>query len=1012
MLPERWSEVKDKLHEALQLEPVRRAVYLDEIGVIDADLQRDLESLIAFHERTGTDFLNAPVAQVTSALASLNEPDALLGRRVGSYQIMGQIGVGGMGEVYRAFRADDEYKKQVAIKLVRAGQNSDFVINRFKNERQILASLDHPNIARLLDGGTTEKGVPYFVMELIEGLPIDEYCDTHKLPATERLKLFVQVCSAVQYAHQHLFIHRDIKPSNVLVTSEGVPKLLDFGIAKILEGGTEVAQLEPTLTFFRVLTPGYASPEQVRGATITTSSDIYSLGVVLYVLLAGRSPYQLTKPTSEEIARAVCEVEPEKPSAVVRRTICEGKETAQITPAHLAALREGSVEKLSNRLRGDLDDIVLMALRKEPQRRYASVEQFAQDIQRHLDSLPVLARKDIFSYRVSKFVNRHRFGVISASVFAIGLLTALLVTLRSNRIARDERTRAEHRFNDVRKLANSMIFDLPGPIHAIPGSATVEKMLYDNGLKYLDSLAEEAKGDSSLQRELAAAYKRLGDSQGFPYGGSLGDYPGALASYRKSLQMRQRLVDSDRHNLSDQIDLSNTYRTIGALQCKMGDTRAGRESVHTALEIARPLAEANPDNVNAQRELGNVLFTTGNVDGESLQNGEAATFTSIALQYHLEALKVFQKLEGKLVPQLWQRQISFLDGVVASEYLASGSYKEATRYAREALQMLSRVELSDASVTAQLKGDKASRHSQLGYALLFGGQWEEAKSEFRSELSLFQEMYDPKVPDSRASVALGFLDLGHAESLAGNAADGIRLIKKGMDTLGPHDATDPTDADTIQLFVRGFLYEGETLEQVGDESKALRFYEEAVATFESSDSANKPVLKPFRCFAYAKVAGALARLGRRDQARETYGKALALIGSQPASEQPTEVQYALLNVYAGMGDLVSDPASHGRTPLGGSACDWYRRSIDIWRQLPARSSVSPNGFRVIGINTLSTKLAKCQPMLRSQPPISRLDELMKRGKHTGVRCKFRSRPRAATHPICKRSIHWRIRIPA
>src|SRR6202045_4413521 len=1012
MLPERWSEVKDKLHEALQLEPTRRAVYLAETGATDPDLQKELESLIAFHERTGADFLNEPLAQVTSALASQVVPDALLGRRIGSYQIMGQIGVGGMGEVYRAFRADDEYKKQVAIKLVRAGQNSDFVVNRFKNERQILASLDHPNIARLLDGGTTEEGVPYFVMELIEGHPIDEYCDIHKLPITERLKLFVQVCSAVQYAHQHLFIHRDIKPSNVLVTSEGVPKLLDFGIAKILEGGADVAQLEPTLTFFRVLTPGYASPEQVKGATITTSSDIYSLGVALYVLLTGRSPYQLTKPTSEEIARAVCEVEPEKQSAVVRRTRADGKETARIALADVAALREGSVEKLSKRLRGDLDDIVLMALRKEPQRRYASVEQFEGDVRRHLENLPVIARKDTVRYLTSKFVPRHKAGVAAVVLSLFAVLAGMFATLREARIAQTQRARAERRFNDVRKVANWMIFDLPRPIHGVPGALTVEKILYDNGLKYLDSLATEAEGDVSLQRELAAGYKQLGDSQGFPYGGSLGDCPGALASYRKSLQMRQRLVDSDRHNLSDQIDLSNTYRTIGALLCKMGDTRAGRESVHTALEIARPLAEANLDNVNAQRELGNVLFTTGNVGVESLQNGEAATFTSIALQYHLEALKVFQKLEGKLVPQLWQRQISFLDGVVASEYLASGSYKEATRYAREALQMLNRVELSDASVTAQLKGDKASRHSQLGYALLFGGQWEEAKSEFRSELSLFQEMYDPKVPDSRASVALGFLDLGHAESLAGNAADGIRLIKKGMDTLGPHDATDPTDADTTQLFVRGFLYEGEALEQVGDESKALRFYEEAVATFESSDSANKPVLKSFRCFAYAKVAGALARLGRRDQARETYGKALALIGSQPASEQPTEVQYALLNVYAGMGDLVSDPASHGGTPVGGSACDWYRRSMDIWRQLPARSSVSPNGFRLIGINTLSTKLAKCQPMLRSQPPISGLDELMKRGKHTGARCKFRSRPRAATHPICKRSIHWRIPIPA
>src|ERR1700674_2717873 len=307
MLPERWNEVKDKLHEALQLEPTPRSAYLAELGAVDPDLQRELESLIAFHERTGTDFLNAPLGQVPSALASQVAPDALLGRRVGSYQIMGQIGVGGMGEVYRAFRADDEYKKQVAIKLVRAGQNSDFVVNRFKNERQILASLDHPNIARLLDGGTTEEGVPYFVMELIEGHPIDEYCDAHKLPTTDRLKLFLQVCSAVQFAHQHLFIHRDIKPSNVLVTSDGVPKLLDFGIAKILEGSAVAAPFEPTLTVLRVLTPGYASPEQIKGEPITTASDVYSLGVVMYELLSGHSPYRVASRTPHELSRAVCE---------------------------------------------------------------------------------------------------------------------------------------------------------------------------------------------------------------------------------------------------------------------------------------------------------------------------------------------------------------------------------------------------------------------------------------------------------------------------------------------------------------------------------------------------------------------------------------------------------------------------------------------------------------------------------------------------------------------------------
>src|SRR6202047_1649048 len=255
MTPERWQQVSEALDKLLHFSTTQRLDYLAEVARGDPELHRELESLLASHEEAGAEFLNMPASPTTASAVEADPQHTLLGRRLGAYQIVELIGIGGMGKVYGAFRADDQYRKQVALKVVRGGQDSGFVISRFKNERQILASLDHPNIARLLDGGTTEEGVPYFVMELIEGHPIDEYCDTHKLPITERLKLFLQVCSAVQYAHKRLFIHRDIKPSTLLVTSEGVPKLLDFGIAKILEGGTDVAQLEPTLTFFRVLTP-------------------------------------------------------------------------------------------------------------------------------------------------------------------------------------------------------------------------------------------------------------------------------------------------------------------------------------------------------------------------------------------------------------------------------------------------------------------------------------------------------------------------------------------------------------------------------------------------------------------------------------------------------------------------------------------------------------------------------------------------------------------------------------
>jgi serine/threonine protein kinase/tetratricopeptide (TPR) repeat protein len=970
MLRERWNEIKDKLHEALQLEPTRRAVYLAEAGATDPDLQKELESLIAFHERTGTDFLNAPWAQAASALVSQVEPDALLGQRVGSYQIMGQIGVGGMGEVYRAFRADDEYQKQVAIKLVRAGQNSDFVINRFKNERQILASLDHPNIAQLLDGGTTENGVPYFVMEVIDGLPIDQYCDTHKLPITERLKLFIQVCSAVQYAHQHLFIHRDIKPSNVLVTSEGVPKLLDFGIAKILEGSAEVAQFEPTLTFFRVLTPGYASPEQVKGATITTSSDIYSLGVVLYFLLTGRSPYQLTKPTSEEIARAVCEVEPEKPSAVVRRTMADGKGTARIALADLAALREGSVEKLSKRLRGDLDDIVLMALRKEPQRRYASVEQFEGDVRRHLENLPVIARKDTVRYLTSKFVTRHKGGVAAVVLSLSAVLVGMFATLREARIAQAQRARAERRFNDVRKVANWMIFDLPRPIRGVPGALTLEKMLYDHGLSYLDSLAAEAEGDVSLQRELAAGYKRLGDSQGSPYGGSLGDSPGAQASYHKSLQMRQRLVQSDPHNISDQVELAKTYRTIGALLYKTGDVQAGQDSAHKALEIIKPIAQAHDDNVDVLSELGGALLTVGMVDGDALIAGFVGNPSS-ALKYHLDAGDVYRKVEGRQPDvQLWREQTAFMDNVISTDYLRSGKSVEAIRYARESLQVLSALKGGDASIRAMLTNQKAAAHSKVGDALLFSGRYREAALEYRSELSLFKELADPKDPGSLGCLADGYINLGHAESLRGNLSAGLQLIRRGLRTLGPQRKTDPTDSEVAGLFGSALIYEGETLELLGDEHQALQSFERAVTVFESPPLAGKMGLNSVTAAASAKLANSQSRLGHSDSARETYNKALTVLGPRTGSEPATlQVQYVLLAIYAGMGDLAMQRTEHVDTPseARSEACQWYQRSRDIWLHLPVRNSISPSGFRAIDFDGVATKLAKCNQILQQRP---------------------------------------------
>ena len=440
MTPERWQQVKCLLEAALERDPSERAALLDEACKADPALRREVESLIASHKQAGS-FIESPALEAPTRILSDTEGQSTVSPLVGSYKVIREIGHGGMGTVYLAARADDQYKKLVAIKLVRRGMDTESILSRFRHERQILASLDHPNIARLLEGGTT-NGLPYFVMEHIEGQPIDEYCDSRKLTTIERLKLFRTVCSAVHYAHQNLVVHRDLKPRNILVTADGTPKLLDFGIAKLLKPEMYAQTIAPTETMIRPMTPDYASPEQVKGQPVTTASDIYSLGVLLYELLTGHRPYRITSYTPQELERVICDQEPERPSTAVNRTLAvksaDGATQKTISPETVSRNREGQPDKLQRRLRGDLDNIVLMALRKEPQRRYASAEQFSEDIRRHLEGLPVIARKDTFQYRASKFIRRNKIGVAVAVAFAVLMIGSIIaIALQSVRAARE-----------------------------------------------------------------------------------------------------------------------------------------------------------------------------------------------------------------------------------------------------------------------------------------------------------------------------------------------------------------------------------------------------------------------------------------------------------------------------------------------------------------------------------------------------------------------------------------------
>ena len=374
----------------------------------------EVESMVACFE-PAAGFIEAPAFEIAADLLAHAEMESIDGKHIGPYRIIREIGRGGMGTVYLAARDDDQYQKQVAIKLIKRGMDTDFIVQRFRNERQILAHLDHPNIARLLDGGATDEGLPFFVMEYIDGKPINEYCKFHELPALNRLRLFLSVCSAVSYAHQNLVIHRDLKPGNILITADGSPKLLDFGIAKLLNPAL-LETIDQTATVLRLMTPDYASPEQVQGGAITTASDVYSLGVLLYELLTGHRPYQFKSRSPEEFEQVICRLEPVKPS-----------ESAAGSNSHDSDSQISLQFNIHDRklLRGDLDNIVLMAMRKEPHRRYSSVEQFAEDIRRHLDGLPVIARKDTFSYRSSKFIRRNKLGVAAAAAICLTLVAGI-----------------------------------------------------------------------------------------------------------------------------------------------------------------------------------------------------------------------------------------------------------------------------------------------------------------------------------------------------------------------------------------------------------------------------------------------------------------------------------------------------------------------------------------------------------------------------------------------------------
>jgi eukaryotic-like serine/threonine-protein kinase len=586
--PERWQQIKAALHHALELEGSARQTYLEQFERDDPQLHGELLSLVSASERAGEAFLHDRASN--PGTDSDENPTSRLGRRIGPYRLDEIIGSGGMGEVFRATRIDAEFKMQVAIKLIQAGRDTKLVVNRFKGERQILAGLDHPNIARLLDGGSTADGMPYFVMELVKGQPIQEYCEQLRLNLSARLELFLQVCGAVQYAHQRLVVHRDLKPRNILVGADGIPKLLDFGIAKIFEPGRAGTAAQETLTVLRLMTPDYASPEQVRGEPVTTVSDVYSLGVILYELLTGQRPRtQLDQTTNFNL-----ESELIRPSKVV-----------------------GS----KRQLRGDLDNIVMMALRHDPARRYHSVEQLAEDIQRHLSSRPVIARPDTFAYRVSRFVRRYTAAVAAAAAVLVAIVTGLVLVEQQSRVAQAARLRAEQRFNDVRQLAHALIFDIHDAVQNLPGGTPARRQIVRTALQYLDKLSGEASHDPLLQEEIAAGYARLGDIQGRALEASESDSAGAIRSYQRALALRAAILQDQPRNAPVRAAMVGDGMRLSELLWLGGKAKDALNYSGQAVTDSESLIERHPDNEDYRILLARSLMSNGylhfKIEGES-----------------------------------------------------------------------------------------------------------------------------------------------------------------------------------------------------------------------------------------------------------------------------------------------------------------------------------------------------------------------------------------------------------
>ncbi len=853
MSAQRHQRIAELFNCVCRLDPEERPAFLEMKCGGDLDLRREVQALLD-KDPGAEPTVQTPVPAGTGFFAGPDIPD-----RIGPYRVFREIGRGGMGSVLLAVRDDDQIKKRVAIKLIRRGMDTADILRRFDLERQVLTALSHPNIARVMDAGATPEGLPYFVMEYIEGEPIDRFCDAQELSIVERLGLFAKVCSAVHYAHQNLIVHRDLKPGNILVGADGEPKLLDFGIAKMLNPELSAFSIM-TGPEIRLMTPEYASPEQVAGKPVSTSSDVYSLGVLLYELLTGHAPYQFKSRLHEEIIRVICEVEPERPSTRVTKaeTVSRGDGTTRlIDPRLVAKTRHGQPHKLKRRLAGDIDNIVLMALRKVPRRRYSSVEQFAQDIQRHLTGLPVIARPDQWSYRAAKFLQRNRAGVATAAAVFLLLLAGIVVTgiawreasrqatiarqasvvaVAAQKAAEQQRDRADNERRRAGMLARKLLEVVPD-LSKLAGALPSREQLAASTVEYLREAEADSKGDPQLRRELAAAYSNLAALQGGVRSGGKGDPAAAAESIRKSIDLLRTLAQGP-GDPAISLDLAAAnIRLADALEIA-GESPAALAAANEALSILEPISRS--DGAVATRRL---LATAYN----KLADLELHSDSSAALRHYTIAYQTREDLlKADPANADLLRDISVACAKRGKWAFSQQQFEEAKAQYDAALRhRLELVRLAPDS--ARAKRDLLKARQEIAGVLLATEDLDGAEQHLRAAYTTARELAEGDPSDLRA-----VLDLAQTQCALGDLAirrDDIEEARRQYTSYltAASELKQASPENTQYQFEWAKAREslGTVLVRVPDPDAALVCFNDALAVYESLAKKSPKNFEPF-----------------------------------------------------------------------------------------------------------------------------------------------------------------------